>query len=130
MSTVNKVILIGRLGGDPETKVFDNGGQITSFSLATNESYTNKQTGEKVENTDWHSVKTSGKLAEICDMYLKKGSNVYVEGRIKYKEYEKDGKKQYFTEIQANNITFLSSNTQEVNNSNNYTQTENDDLPF
>lgn len=134
MSTVNKVILIGHLGNDPELKAFQSGGQVCNFSIATTDTYTNKNTGEKVSNTEWHNIQVGGKLAEICDKYLNKGAKVYLEGRIKTREYEKDGVKKYITYIQASELTFLSGNNTQVNtpeSSNNQNQSElNDDLPF
>ena len=132
MSTVNKVILIGHLGNDPELKTFDSGGQLCNFSLATTDAYTNKNTGEKVSNTEWHNIQAGGKLAEICDKFLSKGSKIYLEGRIKTREYEKDGVKKYITYIQASELTFLSGNNTQGNTPesiNNHSEV-NDNLPF
>jgi len=141
--TVNKVILIGHLGDDVKMHFFEGGNSIGRFSLATNESYTNRQTGERVTNTDWHNIVVRNKLAEICEKYLTKGDKVYVEGRIKNRQYEVDGQKRYTTEIFAQEMTFLStkkeaSNTNETpqsvqkpiqQNTINTPEVE-DDLPF
>ena len=81
--TLNKVMLIGHTGDDVKVKYFENGGAVGNFPLATNEVYTNKTTGEKVENTEWHNIVVRNKAAEICEKYLKKGDKVYIEGRIK-----------------------------------------------
>lgn len=106
--TINKVILIGNLGDDVKMHYFDDRNSIGRFPLATSESYTNKQTGEKVINTDWHNIVVRNKLAEICEKYLSKGDKVYVEGRLKNRQWEQDGIKRYATEIIANDMTFLS----------------------
>lgn len=104
---INKAILIGNLGRDPETRQTSGGAQVTSFSIATTEAWTDKATGEKKENTEWHRVTTFGKLAEVAGEYLKKGSAVYVEGRIKTSKYEKDGQTHYSTEIVASDMQML-----------------------
>ncbi len=104
---INKAILIGNLGRDPETRHTSGGAQVTSFSIATTEAWTDKATGEKKENTEWHRVTTFGKLAEVAGEYLKKGSAVYVEGRIKTSKYEKDGQTHYSTEIVASDMQML-----------------------
>lgn len=106
--TLNKVMLIGHLGDEVKTHYFEGGNCIARFSLATNESYTNKQTGEKVTSTDWHNIVVRNKLAEICEKYLSKGDKVYCEGKIKNREYEQDGIKRYATEIQVSEMLFLS----------------------
>ena len=122
---LNKVILIGRVGQDPEVISFEDGGKLAKFSLATNESYKDKQ-GNKVENTEWHSVIVNGKLADIAEGYLKKGGLLYLEGKIKYREYEKDGVKKYFTEIMAFSFKMLGG--KQDGNSNQPPQ--GDDVPF
>ena len=99
MRGVNKVILIGACGQDPETRYTPGGTAITNLSLATSEQWTDKQTGQKVEKTEWHRVVLFGKVAEIAGEYLKKGSQCYVEGRLATREWEKDGIKRYTTEI-------------------------------
>lgn len=105
---VNKVTLIGRLGKDPVLKHFSNDNAIAEFSLATDDSYKNKE-GQRVEQTDWHNIKIpTKKLAEIAEKYLKKGSLLYVEGKIRYRSYDdKDGNKKYITEIIADNFKML-----------------------
>src|SRR5574343_1313169 len=105
--TLNKVMLIGRLGKDPELKYTPSGTAVANFTVATNESYKGKD-GKKVENTDWHKVVAWNKLAEICGQYLKKGSLVYIEGKIKTRSYDKDGVKHYITEIVADEMQMLS----------------------
>lgn len=104
MSSLNKVMLIGRLGKDPEMQYFESGAVKASFSLATSESYKNKE-GQRVENTEWHNLVLWGKGAEIAEKYLKKGKQIYVEGSIKTRSWEaQDGTKRYMTEI--NVLTF------------------------
>ncbi len=108
MASVNKVILVGNLGRDPETRYMPDGGAITNISIATTENWKDKA-GEKQEKTEWHRVAFFGKLAEIAGEYLKKGSQVYVEGRLQTREWEKDGVKRYSTEIIANAMQMLGS---------------------
>ncbi|MGH8354751.1 MAG: single-stranded DNA-binding protein [Pseudomonas sp.] len=96
---VNKVILVGTCGQDPETRYLPSGNAVTNLSLATSEQWTDKQTGQKVEKTEWHRVSLFGKVAEIAGEYLRKGSQVYIEGRLQTREWEKDGIKRYTTEI-------------------------------
>ena len=105
---VNKVTLLGRVGKDPVVKHFDNGGAIAEFSLATDDSYKDKQ-GNKVEQTDWHNIKvTFPKLAEVVEKYVKKGGLLYLEGKIKNRSYDdKDGNKRYVTEIVADSFKML-----------------------
>jgi len=103
---VNKVILVGNLGADPETREAGNS-TVCNFRVATNESYKDS-TGTLVEKTEWHSVVAWGKLAEICGTYLKKGSRVYVEGSLQTRSYEKDGVTKYTTEIKAREMSILS----------------------
>ena len=106
--TINKVILIGHLGDEVKMHYFEGGNSIGRFPIATNETYTNRQTGEKITNTEWHNIVVRNKLAEICEKYLTKGDKVYVEGRLKNRQYEVDGQKRYTTEIQVQDMTFLS----------------------
>lgn len=107
--TINKVILIGHLGDEVKMHYFEGGNSIGRFPLATNEVYTNKQTGEKVTTTEWHNIVVRNKLAEICEKYLSKGDKVYCEGRIKTRQWEgEDGSKRYTTEIHVVDMTFLS----------------------
>lgn len=96
---VNKVILIGRLGGDPDCRYLPNGNAVTNVTLATSDAWKDKQTGQQQECTEWHRVVFFGKIAEIAGEYLRKGSEVYVEGRLQTREWEKDGVKRYTTEI-------------------------------
>ena len=96
---VNKVILVGTCGQDPEVRYMPNGNAVTNLSLATSEQWTDKQTGQKVEKTEWHRVSMFGKVAEIAGEYLRKGSQVYIEGKLQTREWEKDGIKRYTTEI-------------------------------
>ena len=109
MASVNKVILVGNLGRDPETRYMPDGGAVTNVSIATTESWKDKGSGEKQEKTEWHRVAFFGKLAEIAGEYLKKGSQIYVEGRLQTREWEKDGVKRYTTEIIANSMQMLGS---------------------
>ncbi len=106
--TLNKVMLIGHLGDNVKVTYFDGGNCLGRFPIATNETYTSKQTGEKVTNTEWHNVVVRNKAAEICEKYLKKGDRVYVEGRIKTRKWQgDDGKDRYSTEIHVDDFTFL-----------------------
>ena len=106
--TLNKVMLIGHLGDEVKMHYFDGGGCIGRFPLATNETYTNKQTNERVTNTEWHNVVVRNKAAEICEKYLSKGDKVYIEGRIKTRKWQDDqGNDRFSTEIQCNDFTFL-----------------------
>ena len=106
--TVNKVILIGHLGDEIKMHYFEGGNAIGRFPIATNESYTNKHTGEKVTTTDWHNIVVKNKLAEICEKYLTKGDKVYCEGKLKNKQWEQEGVKRYATEVHVTEMTFLS----------------------
>jgi len=108
MASVNKVILIGNLGRDPETRYLPNGDAVTSISVATTETWKDKN-GDKQEKTEWHRVSLFRRLGEIAGEYLKKGSQVYIEGRIEYREYEKDGQKRYSTDIIASEMKMLGS---------------------
>ena len=152
--TVNKVMLIGHTGDEVKMHYFEGGGCIGRFPLATNDSYTNRTTGERITNTEWHNVVVRNKAAEICEKYLKKGDKIYIEGRIKTRKWKDDqGNDRYSTEIQCTEFTFLtpktentSSQQQEItatqpqqspeNQSQNTSQTDEsvanpeDDLPF
>lgn len=103
---VNKVILVGNVGADPEVKYLDNGVSVARFSLATTETYKNKQ-GERVSNTEWHNITLWRGLAKVAEDYVKKGTPLYIEGKITYRTYEKDGETKYFTEIVANEMKLL-----------------------
>lgn len=141
--TINKVILIGNLGDDVKTHYFDDKNCVGRFPIATSESYTNKQTGEKVTNTDWHNIVVRNKLAEICEKYLSKGDKVYVEGKLKNRQWEQDGVKRYATEIIVTEMTMLSTKKSAENSLTTQHQNtpitetpktvvpeENNDLPF
>ncbi|MCL2474293.1 MAG: single-stranded DNA-binding protein [Alphaproteobacteria bacterium] len=98
--SVNKVILIGNLGKDPEIRTFQSGGRVASFSIATSESWKDKNSGERKEKTEWHRISVlDDKLVEIVEKYVKKGSKLYIEGQLETREYEKDGQKRYMTEV-------------------------------
>jgi single-strand DNA-binding protein len=106
--SVNKVILVGNVGKDPEIRHLDSGVAVASFSLATSESY-NAKNGERVTTTEWHNIVLWRGLAEVVEKYVKKGSRLYIEGKITSRQYEKDGITKYFTEIVANNMVMLDS---------------------
>ena len=117
--TLNKVMLIGHLGDDVKMHYFDGGGSIGRFPLATNEVYTNKTSGEKVTNTDWHNVVVRNKAAEICEKYLSKGDKIYIEGRIKTRKWQdQDQKDRYTTEVNVDEFTFLTTKKTEAVGSN------------
>jgi single-strand DNA-binding protein len=147
--TINKVILIGHTGDEVKMHYFEGGGAIGRFPLATNETYTNRTTGEKVSNTEWHNIVVRNKAAEICEKYLKKGDKVYIEGRLKTRKWQDDsGNDRYSTEIQCTDFTFLTPKTdagqasqgQQASNAGQQTHAapqtqeplgdDNDDLPF
>ena len=106
--TLNQVMLIGHTGDQVKMRWFEGGGCIGRFPLATNDSYVNKSTGERVNTTEWHTIVVRNKAAEICEKYLKKGDKVYIEGRLKTRKWQDDqGKDRYSTEIQCTDFTFL-----------------------
>jgi single-strand DNA-binding protein len=112
---INKVILIGNLGKDPEIQRLESGVKKASFSLATTESYKNKE-GQKVDHTEWHNIVLWRGLAEVAESYLKKGNTVYIEGKIRKRDYEdKDGVKRYITDIIADTMTMLGGSRREGN---------------
>lgn len=112
--TLNKVMLIGHLGDEVKMHYFDDKNCVGRFPLATNETYTNKQTNERVSNTEWHNVVVRNKAAEICEKYLSKGDKVYIEGRIKTRKWTDDkGNERYSTEIQCNDFTFLTNKNEQ-----------------
>ena len=104
---INKVILIGNLGRDPETRYAGNGGAVTNFSIATSENWRDKASGENQERTEWHNVVCFARLAEIAGEYLRKGSKVYIEGSLRTSSWEKDGQKRYKTEVMARELQML-----------------------
>lgn len=144
--TLNKVMLIGHLGDEVKMHYFDDKNCIGRFPLATNETYTSKQTNERITNTEWHNIVVRNKAAEICEKYLSKGDKVYIEGRIKTRKWQDDkGNDRYSTEIYCTDFTFLttkneSSNTPGAAQPSTKQQTKNqvnepigddkDDLPF
>jgi single-strand DNA-binding protein len=107
MAGVNKVIIVGNLGRDPEVRYTQDGTAVANFTVATSESWTDKNTGEKRENTEWHRIVVWRRLAEICGEYLSKGRQVYVEGKLQTRSWEQDGVTRYTTEIVANTVQFL-----------------------
>ncbi len=116
--TLNKVMLIGHTGDDVKMHYFEGGGSIGRFPLATNEVYTNKSSGQRVENTEWHNVVVRNKAAEICEKYLKKGDKVYIEGRLKSRKWTDDkGIERYSIEIQCTDFTFLTPKTESTGGS-------------
>ena len=142
MAGVNKVILVGRLGKDPEIRNFENGGMIASFTMATSETYKDRNTGERKEITDWHNVVARiPQQAEVIQKYVKKGDMLYVEGKLRTRSWEKDGVTRYTTEVIIDNFTMLtpkgnsggsssnSGNTQAAEPSINM-EAGADDLPF
>jgi single-strand DNA-binding protein len=110
MSGVNKVILVGRLGKDPEIRNLENGASVANFTMATSESYKDKTTGDKKEVTEWHNIVLWRGLADIAAKYLHKGDMIYVEGKLRTRSWEKEGVTRYTTEIIGDNMTML--NTQ------------------
>ncbi len=148
--TLNKVMLIGHTGDDVKMHYFEGGNSLGRFPLATNETYTNKSTNERVTNTEWHTIVVRNKAAEICEKYLKKGDLVYIEGRLKTRKWQDEkGVDRYSTEIHCTDFTFLSpkgesnssANAQAIQNTpkaqtaqplqqNNSISEEEDDLPF
>lgn len=141
MAGVNKVILVGNLGKDPQVRYLDSGVAVANFSLATTENYKNKE-GERVSQTEWHNVVLWRGLAEVAEKYLKKGASVYVEGRIRTRKWEdKEGVTRYSTEILGDNMTMLGGKTtsedlvegeivsKDVSQDQNQSS-EKDDLPF
>jgi len=106
---INKVILVGNVGQDPETRYMPNGNAVTNLSLATSETWKDKNTGEQQERTEWHRVTFYQRLAEIVAEYVKKGSKLYVEGRLQTRSWEQDGVKKYATDIIANEMQMLDS---------------------
>ena len=108
MAGINRVILVGNLGKDPDVITFENGVKKASFSLATSESYKNKE-GNRVDQTEWHNIVMWRGLADIAERFLKKGNQIYLEGKLKTRSYEQDGNKKYITEIFVDNMTMLGS---------------------
>ena len=123
--SVNKVILIGNLGKDPEVRHLENGAAVANFSIATSENYKDRKTGEKVSQTEWHNIVAWRGLAEIAEKYLKKGAKVYIEGKLKTRTWQdQDGNNRYSTEVITDNLTMLGNANQNENKSN-YTEPSN-----
>jgi len=112
MSGINKVIIIGNLGGDPESGSLPSGNAVSNFTVATSESWKDKDTGEKKEVTEWHRVTIFNRLAEVANQYLRKGSKVYIEGKLRTRKWDKDGQTHYTTEIIANQLQMLDSKSE------------------
>jgi single-strand DNA-binding protein len=141
MAGINKVILIGNLGRDPEVRYTPDGRAVTNFSIATSFEWKDKDSGEKKEKTEWHRIVAFGKLGEICGEYLSKGKQTYVEGRLQTRSWEKDGATHYTTEIIATDVRFLgakdsqasyrNANEQQISESSpTFTEQVDDDIPF
>ena len=115
--TLNKVMLIGHLGDDVKMHYFEGGGCVGRFPLATNETYTNKQTNERITNTEWHNIVVRNKAAEICEKYLSKGDRIYAEGRIKTRKWQDEsGQERFSTEIQCTDFKFLTTKKESEGN--------------
>ena len=113
MRGVNKVILVGSLGANPESKTFPNGGSLCQFSIATSEKYQDKRSGDWIENTEWHRIVANNRLGEIAHQYLKKGSKVYIEGSLRTRKWsDQNGQEHFVTEIRAQNLQMLDSASQ------------------
>ena len=131
MAGVNKVILVGNLGADPEVRYLDSGATVATFSIATSESWKDKD-GNKKEQTEWHRCEVWEGLAKVAEQYLKKGQTVYVEGKLRTEAYEKDGEKRYTTKIRVQTMTMLGGKKegQPAGPVNNNPGDTDDDLPF
>ena len=132
--SVNKVILVGRLGQDPELTATDGGTSVCNFSIATNRTWKNKE-GEKQEETTWHRIVAWGRQAEVIAQYMSKGRQLYIEGRIANRSYEKDGEKKYISEVVVDNFTFIGGKGDDTDRSPGGEATPtpqdgDDDLPF
>ena len=122
--SVNKVILVGNVGNDPEIRHLDQDVKVAKFRMATSETFRAKN-GERVTTTEWHNIVLWRGLAGVVEQYVKKGSRLYIEGKITYRQYEKDGETKYFTEIVANNMVMLDSKSDNQQNDNQNSQYEN-----
>ena len=142
MAGINKVILVGRLGNDPEVRYTPDGTAVANFSIATSDEWTDKATNEKKERTEWHRIVAWRRLGEICGEYLSKGRQVYVEGKLQTRSWEKDGVTRYTTEIVASDVQFLGAKepadayrSQDSSGTNQYSKPppadrQDDDIPF
>lgn len=129
---INKVILVGNVGNDPEVKCISEDLQVAKFTLATSESYKNKD-GEKVTNTEWHNITVWRGLSKVVEQYVKKGSLIYIEGKLTTKSYEKDGQTRYFTEVIASDLKLLGSKASNKSSNeipNPPVEDDDDTLPF
>lgn len=126
--SVNKVILIGTLGRDPEVRSLTNGNTVANISLATGENFIDRNTGQQTQRTEWHRLVAYGKLAEIIAQYLRKGSRAYFEGRLQTREWEKDGIKRYSTEIVVNDMMML--DRAETNQQQSHQPTQHGQMPY
>lgn len=116
MRGVNKVIIVGNLGADPEVRQFGNGGSVTNITVATSEQWSDKQTGQKKETTEWHKITLFNRLGEIAAQYLRKGSKVYIEGSLRTRKWQdKNGQDRYTTEVRADQMQMLDSNQGQAN---------------
>ena len=123
MRGVNKVILVGTLGKDPETKTFQNGGSVTNFSIATSDSWTDKTSGERKEQTEWHRIVLNNRLGEIAQQYLRKGSKVYIEGSLRTRQWtDQNGQERYSTEVRGDSMQMLDSRQQSDQGGNDFNQ--------
>lgn len=113
MSGINKVILVGRLGKDPEVRALENGSKRATFTMATSEIYKDKE-GKKIEQTEWHNIVCWRNKAEFAEAYLSKGKLIYLEGKLRTRSWEDNGIKKYITEIEAHNLQILSSKSDEI----------------
>ena len=130
MAGVNKIILLGHIGKDPEVRHLESGKAVANFSLATSETYKNKQ-GEKVTNTEWHNIVLWSPLAEIAERFLKKGGQVYIEGKLTTRSWDdKDGNKRYTTEVVGRELTLLGGKSESSAPASEAPDLETDDLPF
>ena len=130
MAGVNKVTILGRLGQDPTVRYTQDGKAIANFSVATSEEWKDKNTGEKKSSTEWHKVVAFGKLAEICGNFLSKGKQVYLEGKLKTRSWEKDNVTHYMTEIVADNMQMLDGKQAKQEENQHEAQGDDNDIPF
>lgn len=138
MASMNKVILLGNVGKDPEIRTFDNGGKVANFSLATTEKWKDKNTGEAKSDTQWHNISASGPVVKVIEQYVKKGMSILVEGKLKQRSWEHNGEKKYITEVKVDSLTLVGNKNREVDPADRFNSpepvnavpVEEDDLPF
>jgi len=126
----NSVTLIGNLGQDPKVHTFNDGNKKTSFTVATNDKYIRKSDGQKVEETEWHNCVASGALAGVIEQYLRKGNKVAIEGKLRHRQYEKDGMTKYITEIMVRDMEMLDTKNTSDNTTNDQPDPRNANVPF